>query len=148
VGVRFQPTKTWLKRHRHKPPECPIKDCVCVTDYFNDNHHGFCVGYYPHSGDLDNLMVCWVLWSNANNRLERQSGLLHPQEAMFLSGLLNFAAMTVWGMLPEYRAQLGSMMRKRTRAVKCSDDPDAIWDMEGALTRPEEKDAEEKSDGT
>ncbi len=116
--LQFQPTKTWLRKHQVRPTECQNSDCVCIIDNINHNHQGFCVGYYDRNGDLDMLSLCWVAWDKESKELELQNALLHPQEASQLAMFLNWGVVAMWGMLPEYRKQIGDMLRKRTRDVR------------------------------
>ena len=113
----FKPTKTWLREHKTRPKECPNTDCICIIDNFNHNHQGYCVGYYGLNGDLDMVSLCWVGWDKENKELQLHNALLHPQEATNMAMFLNWAVGAMWQMIPEYRKQIGIMLRKRTHNV-------------------------------
>ncbi len=116
----FQPTKSWFKEHSSKPSECMVPTCTCIIDSFNNNHQGFCVGLYPHNGDHDMISLCFVAWNNKEERLERQNAVLHPSEAAWLATFLSMASAEAWSWLPDYRSDIGKLMRKRTRDIKRS----------------------------
>ena len=116
--LEFNPTKEWLKRHKVKPKECESPDCICLIDHFNHNHQGFCVGYYPHNGDLDMVSLCWISWDSETQELRRQNALMHPSEASLMATFIQFASGVMWELIPDYRKQIGEMGRKRTRDIK------------------------------
>lgn len=116
--LEIKPTKTWLKEHKYKPKECQCVECICILDLFNHNSNGFCVGYYSHNGDLDMLSICWVGWDKDNKELYYHNALMHPAEASMFAAYINFAVCSIWGMIPDYRKQLGKMLRKRTIDIK------------------------------
>lgn len=124
--LTFQPTKTWLKEHKARPVECRCSDCVCIMDNFNQNHQGYCVGYYGHSGDLDMISFCWIAWDADQRELKWHNALFHPQEATAVALFLNWAVASLWHMIPEYRKSVANMARKRTWDIKAKGQVDGL----------------------
>ncbi len=117
-NLEFKPTKTWIKEHRYRPKSCPDKECFCILDHANHHDQGFCVGICLNDdGDLDIISLC----ENFYHAIPPDTAsryMLHPNETQLLATYLSFAVMTAWGMLENYRKQLGSMGRKRTALIK------------------------------
>ena len=123
--LEFKPTKAWLQEHKFRPKEClyPEKPCHCVLDHFEHRGYGFCVGIVlpgectPEIYDLDLIRFCERVYDTEENGPVCFSRQWHPNEAQLVSTYLSFAAMNLWHLLPDYRKQLGTMLRVRGRRL-------------------------------
>lgn len=116
----FQPTKQWVKEHKFRPRECVAPDipCYCIIDNFNKHTHGFCVGISINDNDgLDMIRFCDRTFDPETNEGVGASRQWHPNEAQLVATYLSLAVINAWGLLPEYRKQLGDMGRQRTRNI-------------------------------
>ena len=118
--LKFEPTKTWIKDHKVRPKECVCPDipCYCIIDHFNHHAHGFCVGISPSQDDLDIVRFCERTYDPETNDGVCASRQWHPNEAQLVATYLSFAVINAWHLFPEYRKQLGSMGRQRTKELK------------------------------
>ena len=126
--LEFNPTKQWIKEHKHRPTECVCPDvpCYCILDHFNQHAYGFCVGISLGKDDgLDIIRFCDRTYNPETNDGECASRQWYPAEAQLVAMYLSFAAGDAWRLLPEYRQQLGEMQRKRTRHINRSSPPPA-----------------------
>ena len=119
-NLEFRPTKRWLRDHKVRPKECvcPATPCCCVLDYFSEHGQGFCVGISLVAGeDLDIIRFCDSAYDPVTSSSVFTSRQWHPGEAQMVIAYLSMVVANAWSLLPTYRAQLGDMGRKRTRAV-------------------------------
>jgi len=121
VALDFKPTKQWVKEHRARPRECICPDVPCynILDHFNKHGHGFCIGISlgEDDDDLDIIRFCDRTYNTETGDVVCASRQWHPNEAQLVSTYLSIAVINAWGLLPEYRKQLGEMGRKRTRQI-------------------------------
>jgi len=118
--MAFRPTKQWVKEHSHKPSNCIHPDVLCypIIDHFNHHGQGFCVGISIEENDLDIIRFCDRTYNPETKMDNISSRQWHPNEAQLVATYLSLAVINAWGLLPEYRSQLGVMGRKRTRDMR------------------------------
>jgi len=121
MELDFKPTRIWIKEHKTRPKECLHPDIPCynILDHFNQHGHGFCAGISldEADGDLDIIRFCDRTYDPETGDAVCASRQWHPNEAQLVSTYLSIAVINAWGLLPEYRRQLGEMGRRRTRQI-------------------------------
>jgi len=120
MPLDFKPTKAWIREHKVRPKECihPDTPCYCVLDHFDHRGCGFCVGIaLAPEDDLDMIRFCDITYDTESGETVSTSRQWHPNEAQLVSTYLSVAVINAWGLLSEYRKQLGKMGRQRTRKM-------------------------------
>jgi hypothetical protein len=111
--LEFHPTKEWVRTRKKRPSSCEDKDCYCICDDWK-GEYGACIGIQPDNDSKpDIISLCCSYYDPKVNKARGHQFLWHPQEANWIGTLLCLASVEAWGLIPEYRALMRSLVAKR-----------------------------------